>query len=63
MAIGLIRCTIFFGAAAEEVPELDLLEFLSDWQALDGELLEPWMFEDREPTQPQATVEETDEHQ
>ncbi len=36
-----------FGATAEEVPELKLLEFMSDWQDDDGGILEPSMFDDQ----------------
>ncbi len=39
-----------FGTPADEAPELELLEFLSDWQDDDGGVLEPSMFDD--PVEP-----------
>ena len=36
-----------FGTPADEAPDLDLLEFLSDWQDDDGGVLDPSMFDDQ----------------
>jgi hypothetical protein len=45
---------MILGAAAEEVPEVELLEFLSDWQDENGAMLEPRMFDE----DPEAESEE-----
>ena len=45
---------VFFlaGAAAEELPELELLEFLAEWQYADGAVLDPGMFENDPQAEP-----------
>ncbi len=45
---------VFFlaSAAAEEFPELELLEYLADWQDADGAVLDPRMFDDDPRAEP-----------
>ena len=52
-----------FAATAEDAPSLEFLEFLSDWQDADGEILEARMFDDEHsaPTKPDAEV--SDQHE
>ncbi len=44
-AVFCVAVLVLAGATAEELPEIELLEFLADWQDADGVVLDPGMFE------------------
>lgn len=48
------------GAGADDPPELELLEFLSEWQDDDGTMLEPHMFDDESEIKLEEQTEQDD---
>lgn len=51
-----LTCVAVFSvssAVGSEPPELELLEFLSDWQDADGRILDPAMFDDDQNSEPE----------
>jgi hypothetical protein len=55
-AIIFVAVLVCPGAAGEELPDLELLEFLSDWHDVDGKSLDPGMFDGDAQSEPKPTT-------
>ena len=51
-AVFCVAVLVLADATAEELPEIELLEFLADWQDADGAVVDPGMFEN----EPRAAI-------
>ena len=49
-------------AAADEMPDIELLEFLADWHDGEGEILDPAMFDDRARVRADPPLDTGDDH-
>lgn len=61
--VSIIALCSYSAGAADDSPTLDFLEFLSDWQDTDGEILEPQMFDDDHTVPMKPDPEVTDGHE